>query len=405
MKVSLLTTDLTLEATLRHVFAATLEENCRVLAGNGGTVPPDDDLYLWDLETCIPSWKDSTFAAEALHVLILSEEEVEYLGKAPVRPVLAALLKPIQRPCIEAVIQTALSHRLSLDTPRGASGACADVRSGDLTRSSLLANLRIQQSYANQTRLMARILHDVRSPMTAVDGYCALLRSGRLGPVTPDQLEISRRISYSVRRISGLVADAFDIARDKNVRAVPVLSSGGLEPCLTRALGQVAPVAISKSIQMSANLQPPDGSLCFDSSEIERVFVNLLENACKFTPVGGAIRVRGSSFFWDRRRGNGPSSSTPKEQRKKNDFRPNAYRLDVMDSGPDIPESAREAFCTPGVSPTGNHKEQGSGLGLAISKSIMTDHSGDLFFTSSTSGAAVFFVLPFARPNSLGIPL
>jgi signal transduction histidine kinase len=78
-----------------------------------------------------------------------------------------------------------------------------------------------------------------------------------------------------------------------------------------------------------------DVELCLDPARIEQLMVNLLDNACKFTPKLGAIEVFGYPYFWERR--GRPTAAFGIERRVSKCAEPNSYRLDIRDSGPAIP--------------------------------------------------------------------
>ena len=68
-----------------------------------------------------------------------------------------------------------------------------------------------------------------------------------------------------------------------------------------QAIHEITPFSEAKHIHLSLQLASPLQPLYFDQEQIEQVLINLLDNACKFTPKYGAIEVRGYPFFWERR--------------------------------------------------------------------------------------------------------
>ena len=73
--------------------------------------------------------------------------------------------------------------------------------------------------------------------------------------------------------------------------------------------------------------------LYFDPAQLDQVFVNILDNACKFTPRNGSIEIQGYPFFWERRGRLTSASLLPKERRVRDGAEPNSYRVDIRDSG------------------------------------------------------------------------
>ena len=126
------------------------------------------------------------------------------------------------------------------------------------------------------------------------------------------------------------------------------------------------------------------------------MLINLLDNACKFTPKYGAIEVRGYPFFWERR---AKLKTTPSngERRTAGIQAPNSFRVDICDSGSGVPMENLEKIFEEYTSYAGGQDRSGGGLGLAICKFILNLHQGQVWAESSADGSKFSFVLPFAQ--------
>lgn len=163
---------------------------------------------------------------------------------------------------------------------------------------------------------------------------------------------------------------------------------------MQQAIYEVAPLALEKSLSITVELIPPGRCLYFEVGQIEQVLINILDNACKFTPRGGAITVSGYPFFWERRRAT-PAPAPEFDRRSRNDPEPNSYRLDISDAGSPIPNdllaSIFEEYASYG------RDRSGGGLGLAICKMILSQHEGRIWAENTNSGPLFAFVLPVSR--------
>jgi two-component system clock-associated histidine kinase SasA len=142
------------------------------------------------------------------------------------------------------------------------------------------------------------------------------------------------------------------------------------------------------------NLERETGLLFIEPGQIEQVLINILENACKFTPKAGEIEIRGYPFFWERRRGHTASQT---ERRVRPSHEPNSYRIDICDTGPRIPEEHLSKIFEEYTSYAGGADRSGGGLGLAICKMILNAHGGRVWAENSEFGPRFCFVLP-VRP-------
>jgi signal transduction histidine kinase len=128
------------------------------------------------------------------------------------------------------------------------------------------------------------------------------------------------------------------------------------------------------------------------------VLINILENACKFTPKGGEIQVRGRPYFWDPQ-GADITAGTA-EYRKAGSREPNSYRIDIRDSGPRIPQEHLTKIFEEYTTYGGGPDRSGGGLGLAICKMILGSHGGRVWAENSDFGPRFSFVLPLGNTEA-----
>jgi signal transduction histidine kinase len=127
-----------------------------------------------------------------------------------------------------------------------------------------------------------------------------------------------------------------------------------------------------KQIELSINVPEEAASIFADVSQIRRVFINIISNALKFTPLKGKIII--SSHKVDRE-----------------------VQIDVSDTGCGIPEEARESIFEEfyRVDNPINREVKGTGLGLALVKNIIEAHKGKIWVTSKVGVGSTFsFILP-----------
>jgi signal transduction histidine kinase len=395
MRIRLLSTDHRIGDICREIVSKFGTQEHQLSVGIGKDLHLLDDLYIWNLQNYPASWHPSSGNASAMHILLVEPGRMADINTPVPGGTLAIILKPVQRDCLEAVVELAIKRYASCAVGSRAKTKRRQRPADDSLAWSLSASPMLQQVGAKQSDFLARILHDLRSPITSMDGYCNLLINGKFGPLSRQQLQILRRMTYSVGRLSRMTTDALGLTTGGRRGKMWTFQVGDLQCCLTHALDEIAPLAMAKGIRISTEMKPPEGILSFDQLEIERVLINLLENACKFTPAGGEVLVKGSSLFWDLRRSEAPQEHRSAERRVASLPRTNAYRIDVVDSGPGIPDHELDVVFEAYFSRSRGWNRAALGLGLATSKMIIDDHEGEIFAVSGESGAEFSFVLPF----------
>jgi signal transduction histidine kinase len=232
-----------------------------------------------------------------------------------------------------------------------------------------------------------------------MSGFCGLLASGQLGLINDRQKEALTRMGHSAKRLSRMASAMFDLAIGARVERKPDLRENDICDRIKQALHEILPLALDKEISLKATeINPPGQPLYFDSSQMEQVLLNLLDNACKFTQPGGSIEVRGYPEFWERRFL--IAGSAPRERRVGSVRSPNSYRIDIKDTGPGIQPDRLSHIFEENTSYSGPQDRSGGGLGLAICRLILSRHEGRIWADSYQSGTIFSVVLPYRRAQA-----
>jgi signal transduction histidine kinase len=350
-------------------------------------------LTLWQYRPDAPI-PDHISASPSKFLVLVDRKDLLRFREAAGAARLQILLKPATRAALSAFLGSALASTAALDST---SKVRLDEREEILERLTF-SNLRLQEYDQDRTTFLARAAHDFRAPLTALVGYCGLIINEPLGPVTEGQREVLLRMLHSSKRLSRMAAAMFQLSIDHHVKRRPNLQRGNIRERVEQALHEIGPFAEDRGIVLTTDLNPPEGELCFDSGEVEQVLINILENACKFTPKAGAIDVRGYPYFWERRT---TRSSVPRaiDRRRRAIGRANAYRIDITDSGQAIPQEHLREIFEEYTSCSGNRDQSGGGLGLAIARMILDKHAGRIWAENTQGGPMFCVILPVQEPG------
>jgi two-component system phosphate regulon sensor histidine kinase PhoR len=213
--------------------------------------------------------------------------------------------------------------------------------------------------------LVANVSHELRTPLASIKGYSETLLEGGLDDATTR--EFLRIIDKHATRMSRLIDDLLILSRLES-HQMPI-ECVGLD--LAEIIGSIATgfrkQAEDKGIKMEHGVEDGVPRVLGDRHRLEQVLVNLLDNAIKYTPSGGKVRVSARVF---------------------ND----EVRVDVVDTGFGIP--ARdiprifERFYR--VDKARSRELGGTGLGLAIAKHIIQGHGGRIWVESEPGKGSTF---------------
>src|SRR5207244_3136898 len=139
-----------------------------------------------------------------------------------------------------------------------------------------------------KSQFLATVTHELRTPLHSIISYGALILEGFLdGDLTAEQEE---HIQFMVRRaedLSHLVDDMLDLSKIEADRIEVRLEPVNLEPCLQEVVSQLKPMANSKVLYLSLEIEPELPLAQADSHRVRQVAINLVSNALKFTEKGG----------------------------------------------------------------------------------------------------------------------
>jgi signal transduction histidine kinase len=401
-RVCVLSKDLRLYQTCHEVTVSLGLTNCDVvIADPDPTFPVEGDLLVWDLDDI--RWSQSEWhmlpnrgAQEQLFV-VRRKNVQDFLDKLPLGAG-STLLKPVTAATLRIFVeQAAVRAKSRADKPHP-----EGTDRQELLQCLLTTNLKLQEYDQDRTNFLARAVHDFRAPLTAICGYCGLLHERAMGPLNGGQLEIVQRMQHSATKLTRMASTMLELSVGTQLDRRPKLKAAPIRVCIDHAVHEIVPVAANKKIKLTVDVTDPDPLLSLEPEQIEQVLVNLLENACRFTPEGGEIQVLGYPTSWPGRLAiSGESPGAHSRGSDSDDEGPSelsaVYRVDVVDTGAGISDEHLEGVFEEYTSYRGSQDRSGGGLGLAICKMILTAHGGRIWAENRPVGARLSFILPWSK--------
>lgn len=225
-----------------------------------------------------------------------------------------------------------------------------------------------------KSEFIERVSRDIRSPLTTVQGYVELIE--RMGPVNEQQKQFINRISFAVQSITALLSDLLELGR------IEAGFEADREPThfamvLRYALEGAQQTFTQKNLQLEVTLPEETSTVMGNPLRLRQMIDSLVENAIKFTPEGGRIRVSLSV---------------------KDTF----LVFQITDTGIGIPlEDQPHVFEKFYRASNSRDRFKGAGLGLSIVKGIVDKHNGRIWLESQDSVGTQFTVmLPIQSDHS-----
>jgi len=250
------------------------------------------------------------------------------------------------------------------------------------------AYVRLESLDQSKRNLLANVSHELRTPLTALRGYLELLGDGQLGELVPGMDRAVEVCQRNVGRLTTRIEELVEFARiDRDGAALP-MGTVDLATLLHGVVETLWPRLEQKNLFCSLNIPMDLPVVRANGESLERVFLNLLDNAIKFTPQGGSIRVRARKLRLHERDG---------------------VLSEVTDTGVGIPADQLQAVFDRfyQVDQSSRRRFGGMGLGLALVHRAIEIHGGSVWLESREGRGSTFSVwLPLERPGQLdaGLP-
>ncbi len=243
-----------------------------------------------------------------------------------------------------------------------------DDEIGDLCDSinDMAAELDASEKLKND--FISRVSHELRTPLTAIKGWAETMQSG-----VPDRITLAKGMSVIVKessRLTSLVEELLDFSKLQSGRLTMQMERMDILAEIDEAVYMLRERALSEGKHLLYD-DPEEMPIIYgDHNRLKQVFLNVIDNALKYTPEGGMIGVQ-----------------------VYRDYRENTVKVVVADNGcginpEDLPKVKDKFY-------KANQKINGSGIGLAVADEIIKMHKGTLEIESSPEvGTTVTITLP-----------
>lgn len=240
------------------------------------------------------------------------------------------------------------------------------------TRELSAALEEVETVNRRKTEFVSNVSHELRTPLTSIKGYASILLAGKLGEVPPEVRLRLEKINKHSDELAQFVNDLLDIARLESGRVEMKLAEENLEKIAEEVADLLSVQLKDKQLELALEIPEEARKVQADYSQIKRVLINLVNNAVKFTPAQGKIKITGQKVD-------------------------NQVQVDVSDTGCGIPREAQDKIFHEfyRVDNPINQQVKGTGLGLAMVKNIIEAHKGRVWARSLPgSGTTFSFILP-----------
>jgi DNA-binding response OmpR family regulator len=255
-----------------------------------------------------------------------------------------------------------------------------------------------------KSRFFANISHEFRTPLTLIMGpleqWLADCRDKR-------QVEEMRMMLRNSQRLLTLINQLLDLSKLESGRMILQASQQDVIPFLKGVVGSFESLVAQKELELVFQAEKESITLFYEAEKLEKIVVNLLTNAIKFTPAGGKVTVTAAECMpgndeSEQKFCGGPGGGFTKEPpgRRRQEY-PNGFlELKVCDTGIGIPKDQLpylfDRFYQVGSS--NDRERRGTGIGLALVKELVELLHGEVFVQSTQGKGSEFTMrLPLGK--------
>jgi len=252
-----------------------------------------------------------------------------------------------------------------------------DITSRVESERRLLESLEVQRQAVERLRevdqvkdaFVSSVSHELRTPITSILGYIEMLEDGTFGELDPRQLDAVQRVAGNSHRLLSLIDDLLTLSRVQEGGLGLADRVVDLRRVVEAGCAVVRPALEHRHVHFELDLPPDPVPFLGDRDMLERVVINLVGNAVKFTPADGRVGVRLLIY-------------------------PDHAVIEVSDTGIGIPQDEQERLFSRFFRSSLAQQQAipGSGLGLSIAHSIIEQHGGAMSVESEPGVGTTFRV-------------
>jgi signal transduction histidine kinase len=242
-----------------------------------------------------------------------------------------------------------------------------EIKVEERTRQLTQALEEVRKISKRKSDFISSVSHEIRTPLTSIKGYAAILLASKLGALPEEIRSRLEKINRHSDELVHMVNDLLDISRIESGKVEIKKESLTLKTISDKIADLFSEQFKTKNISFNSNIPNDCQEILADRGQIERVFINLVGNALKFTPENGKIDIS--------------ASRTNK-----------TVQINIKDTGFGIPEDAQESIFEEffRVDNTINQEVKGTGLGLTLVKHIIEAHQGKIWVKSKVGEGSTF---------------
>jgi len=220
-----------------------------------------------------------------------------------------------------------------------------------------------------KSQFFANITHELKTPLAMMLASLELMANEDMGPLVDQQKTTIESMFHNGLKLLRMIGDILDLSKVDESKVRLRIQQQDLVSYLEGLVKQVSALTTRKNVSLTMSSDLDECQLWYDSERMERVFVNLLSNAAKFTAEGGNIQVTLEG-------------------------RDGSVLVSVIDDGPGFPEDKAEALFGRfyQVDMGATRRYGGSGIGLALAREFVNLHGGRVWAESPPDQGATFRV-------------
>ena len=256
-----------------------------------------------------------------------------------------------------------------------------ELKVAERTRELVLATERAEAADRIKSAFLATMSHELRTPLNSIIGFTGIILQGLAGQLNPEQNKQLGMVQTSARHLLALINDVLDLSKIEAGQLKVHMAPFELRASIARAVALLRPFADKKGLTISVAVQPEISQLTSDQRRVEQILINLLNNAIKFSDVGG-IKLSAERVLAGAEAG---AVAQP------------AVRICIEDTGIGIKPEVLSTLFQPfrQIDSGLGRQHEGTGLGLAICRRLTSLLGGSVSAESEWGVGSTFtIVLP-----------